>query len=289
MSGRARAARVIAKRQVFEALVSPGLYIALVAGLFLGYALVSGFARAVDSSGFNPQLRPLYDIIGRGLEGAFGKTFVDALFAEGPLPFAFSVSFAPVFLYIAVSSVFKFGLEKNAGAVELVAYGPADGTSYLIASYVKDLLLSLFSILVLLAFMVAAAALYNYLAGPELFVAAVVAFFLSLALLAYGSLASMLTVNASSSLALFLGIIAFLLVVLFGSFAIVGEYVRTLSTVIARAVQWVSPFFYGNLSLRANAAGDPLGFVGGLALLAVLAVVILTASHFIISARGVRA
>lgn len=289
MSDRARAARIIAKRQVFEALISPGLYIALVVGLFLGYFLVSGFSRAVDSSGFNPQLRPLYDIIARALEGAFGKTFVDALFAEGPLPFAFAVSFLPAFLYIAVSSVFKFGLEKNAGAVELVAYGPADGTSYLIASYVKDLFLVLLAIVVILAFMVAAAAIYNYVAGPELFLTALVAFFLSLGLFAYGILASMLTMNASSSLALFVGIIAFFLVVLFGSFAIVGEYVRNLSTVVASAVQWISPFFYGNLSFKANAAGDSLGFFGGLALLVVLSGVILAASHFIIRARGVRA
>jgi hypothetical protein len=289
MSDRARAARVIAKRQVFEAVISPGLYVSLVAGLFLGYALVSGFARAVDSSGFNPQLSPLYDIVGRALEGAFGKTFVDALFAEGPLPFAFWISFIPVFLYIAVSSVFKFGLEKNAGAVELVAYGPADGTSYLIASSIKDLLLTFVAIVVQLVFLVVAAGLYNYVAGPGLFVAALVAFFLSLALSAYGSLASMLTMNASSSLALFLGIVAFFLVVLFGSFAIVSEYVRSLSTVLAYAVQWISPFYYGNLCLRASAAGDPLGFIGGLALLAVLAAVILAASHFIIRARGVRA
>jgi hypothetical protein len=289
MSDRARAARVIAQRQVFEAFISPGLYVSLAVGLFLGYVLVSAFARAVDSSGFNPQLNPLYDIIGRGLEGAFGKTFFDALFAEGPLPFAFWVSFVPVFLYIAVSSVFKFGLEKNAGAVELVAYGPADGTSYLIASSIKDLLLTFISIIVVLAFLAGAAALYDYVAGPELLVAAFVAFFLFAALSAYGSLASMLTMSASSALALFLGIVAFFLVVLFGSFAIVGEYVRSLSTVLAYTVQWISPFFYGNLSLRANAAGDPLGVVGGLALLAVLAVVIHTASHFIIRARGVRA
>lgn len=99
----------------------------------------------------------------------------------------------------------------------------------------------------------------------------------------------MLTMNASSALALFLGIVAFFLVVLFGSFAIVGEYVRSLSTVIAYAIQWISPFYYGNLSLQASTAGSPLGVIGGLALLAVLAALVLTASHFIIRARGVRA
>lgn len=289
MIGRARAARVIAKRQVFEALVSPGLYLAVVVGLFLGYALVGGFARAVDSSGFNSRLHPLYDLLGRALEGAFGKSLADALFAEGPLPFAFFVSYAPVFLYLAVSSTFKFGLEKNAGAVELIAYGPADGTSYLLASYAKDLVLSLFSLLVLLAFLSVAAGLYNYVAGPAFYLSAAVAFFLSLALYAYGSLASMLTSNASSALAVFVGIVVFFLAVFLGSFAIVGDYVRTLSTVVARAVQWISPFFYGNLSLQAIGAANRLALVGGFVLLVVLAAGILTACHYIIRARGVRA
>jgi hypothetical protein len=185
--------------------------------------------------------------------------------------------------------VFKFGLERNAGAVELVAYGPADGTAYLIATYVKDLFLVLLAIIVILAFMAVGAVVYNYVAGPELFLTALVAFFLSLALFAYGVFASMLTMNASSALALFVGIVAFFLAVLFGSFAIVGEYVRSLSAVVASAVQWISPFFYGNLSLQANAASDPLGFFGGLALLVVLSAAILTASHFMIRARGVRA
>jgi hypothetical protein len=289
MSDRARAARIIAKRQVFEALISPGFYLSLVVGLFLGFFLMSSFVRAVDSSGFNPQLNPVYDIVGRALEGAFGRTFLDSLFAEGPLPLAFAVSFLPVLLFIAVSSVFRFGLEKNAGAVELIVYGPADGTSYLIATYVKDLILVLLAAAAVLGFTIAAAPIYNLVAGPQLFLTALVAVFVSFSLFAYGVFASMVTANASSSLALFLGIVAFFLVVFLGSFAIVGEYARSLSTVVGSAVQWVSPFFYANLALQSNAAADPLGFLGGLALMLVLSAAILAASHFIIRARGVRA
>ena len=289
MSPRFRSIGVIAKRQAFDALISPGFYLTLVIGLLLQYALASGFARAVDSSGFNPPLWPLYDVLSRSLEGAFGKTFVEALFAEGPLPLAFAVSFAPVFLFIAVSSVFKFGLERSAGAIELIVYGPADGTSYFVASYVKDLFLAILAIIVLLAFTVLTAAIYNYVVGPQLIRAALVAFFLALALLAYGVLASMLTANAASSLALFLGIVAFFLAVLLGSFSIVSEYVRNLSSVLAWAFSWISPFFYGALSLRAATAGNGFGFAGGLALLALLAGALLLASHFIMRVRGVRA
>ena len=77
---RAHAARVITKRRLFETLISPGYYLALVVGLFLGFFLVTGFVNSIDSSGFNYQLNPVYDLIGRSFEGAFGKTFVEQLF-----------------------------------------------------------------------------------------------------------------------------------------------------------------------------------------------------------------
>jgi hypothetical protein len=63
-------------------------------------------------------------------------------------------------------------LERNAGAVELGAYGPADRTSYMLACYVKDVVLSFCSILVITAFLAVAAPIYNYVAGPGLLVVA---------------------------------------------------------------------------------------------------------------------
>jgi hypothetical protein len=94
----------------------------------------------------------------------------------------------PVFLTIAVGSVYRFGTEKSSGALELLVYGPADGTSYFIASYLKDLILAFAAILLTFAFMTLTASLYNYVAGSQLLRAALVVLFLSLAVFAYGVL-----------------------------------------------------------------------------------------------------
>jgi hypothetical protein len=289
VNARMHAARVIAQRQVLETLISPGFYLTLAAGLFLGYALVNGFIRAVDSSGFNYSLNPLYATIGRLLEGAFGKTFLDKLFAEGPFLFAFQVSFLPVFVFLAVSSVFRFGLEKNAGAIELLAYGPADGTAYFLASFAKDLLLTLLTILVILSYLALAAGLSNLLLGPTFLFSLLITFFLSLAVYAYGILVSTLTGNASSALALFFGILVFFVLILLGSFAIVGGYVRTLSSVVAWIVKWLSPFFYGSLCFQGVELRNPLTLAAGLVLLSALTGIVLYASHLALSIRGVRA
>jgi len=289
MNRRLHAALVIARRQAFETLLSPGLYVTLALGLLLGFFLVSGFAASIDSAGFNPTLNPLYDLLGRSLAGAFGSAFVGKLFAEGPFLFALVVSFLPVFLFLSISSVFRFGQEKTAGAVELLAYGPADGTSYIVASFLKDVAFTAASLLAIAGFLAAAAALGNLVLGPLFLSSLPVLFALALAVFAYGTICSVLSANASSALAAFLGILIVFLLVLAGSLSIASASVRTVASVAAAVLQWVSPFFYASLCLRAVQGGSATGVLGGIGLLLVLAAALLAVAHLAISRRGVRA
>ena len=71
---------VLAKRRIFEVLIRPGYYIALCIGLIMGYILISGFVNSIDSSGFNFEMNPLYDLIVRILHGAFGAAFLETFF-----------------------------------------------------------------------------------------------------------------------------------------------------------------------------------------------------------------
>ncbi len=289
MNRRFHAAIVIARRQAFETLLAPGLYVTLALGLLLGFFLVAGFTASVDTAGFNPTLHPLYDTLGRFLAGAFGTTFVQKLFAEGPFLLALVVAFLPVFLFLTISSVFRFGQEKAAGAVELLTYGPADGTSYLVASFLRDVAFSAASLLVIAAFLWAAAALGNLVLGPMFLALLPVLFVLSLAVFAWGILCSVLSASPSSALAAFLGILLVFVVILAGSLSIASESVRTVASVAAAVVQWISPLYYASLCVRAAQAGSAAGVAGGLGLLVVLAALLLAAAHLAISRRGVRA
>jgi hypothetical protein len=289
MKRRLHAALVIARRQAFETLLSPGLYVTLALGLLLGFFLVSGFAASIDSAGFNPTLNPLYDMLGRSLAGAFGSAFVGKLFAEGPFLFALVIAFLPVFLFLSISSVFRFGQEKTAGAVELLAYGPADGTSYIVASFLKDVAFTAASLALIAGFLGAAAALGNLVLGPLFLASLPVLFALALAVFAYGILCSVLSANASSALATFIGILLVFLLVLAGSLSIASASVRTVASVAAAVLQWISPFFYASLCLKAVQGASVAGVMGGIGLLLVLAAVLLAAGHLAISRRGVRA
>jgi hypothetical protein len=288
MNERLHATQVLARRRILETVISPGFYVAQSLGLLLAYFLITGFTRSVDSGGFDFRLYPVYELIGRSLVGAFGATFVEKLFAEGPFLFILYVAFLPVLLYLAVSSVFRFGLEKKVGALELITYGPADGSSYFLASLIKDVLLTLLSLAVLLVFLLIAATVNNLILGPTFYVNLAMLFLLAASVYAYGVISSTLTDNSASAIALFAGLMLFFLIVLMGSFTIVSGYVRNLASVFAWVVKWISPLFYWDLGVGAAEVGA-WGLYGlSLVLLAVLSAAILFLSHLILKVRGVR-
>ena len=288
MNQRAHATTVLARRRILETLISPGYYVAQTIGLVLAYFLVAGFVRSIDSSGFDYQLYPAYELIGRSMVGAFGATFVDKLFSEGPFLFTLYVAFLPVLLYLAVSSVFRFGLEKKVGALELLAYGPADGTSYFLSALVKDILATAIYLVVLLVFLLVAGVLNNLVLGPSFYYSLIILFFLAIAIYAYGIFASCLTDNSASAIAVFLGLILFFIIILMGSFTIVSGYVRNLASVFAWIVKWISPLFYWDFALGFVEVGNWGMFFLGIVLLLVLSAVVLFISHLTIKARGVR-
>jgi hypothetical protein len=288
MNQRVHATTVLARRRILETLISPGFYVAQTIGLVLAYFLVAGFVRAIDSSGFDYQLYPAYELIGSSLVGAFGATFVEKLFSEGPFLFTLYIAFLPVLLYLAVSSVFRFGLEKKVGALELLTYGPADSTAYFLAALIKDILMTAIYLVVLLVFLLVAGVLNNLILGPSFYYSLIILFFLSIAIYAYGIFASSLTDNSASAIAVFLGLILFFIIIMMGSFTIVSGYVRNLASVFAWIVKWISPLFYWDLALRVVEVGNWGMYFIGILLLLVLSTAILLISHLTMKARGVR-
>jgi hypothetical protein len=288
MSIRLHSAQVIAKRKIFETVISPGFYIALALSLLTSYFLINGFVHSIDSSGFNFSLNPLYTAVGKTLAGAFGDVMIEKLFLEGPFLLVLYIYLFPVLVFLSFSSAFRFGLEKKVGAVELVSYGPSDGASYFLAVYLKDLLFALVSIVVLFFVSLAASSANNLVLGPQFLFSLITAFFVSSVVFGYGIFAASVTENGGSAVILFLAVISFFFVILTGSLSVAGGYVRTLFSTFSSVLQWISPFYYWSICARAVETGDPLLYGVGLVLLAGLSVLLLFISHKILQAKGVR-
>jgi len=285
---RLHATSVLTRLRIIETFLSPGLYIVMSLGLVLGHILIYYFVRGIDSSGFDFSLNSVYDFIGRSLEGAFGRTILEKIFADGPFFFAFYISFLPALIFLSINSVFHLGLEKKVGALELLIYGPVDTTACFLAFFLKDIFFSLINLGVLFLFYTITAALNNLWLGPAVLFALIPLIFLSAAVYAYGIFTSTLTDNSASAIALFAGIMIFFLIVMMGSFAIVSGYIRSLSTVFAWIVKWFSPVFYWGLVIEALEVQNwPMYIVNSIALL-VLCAILMMGSHFILRARGVQ-
>ena len=288
MNLRLHAVVTFSKRRIFETFISPALYVVTTVGLLLGYVLVSGFIAAVDSSGLNYANSPLYELVARSLSGIFGQAFVIKLFSDGPFLFSCYVTFTPFLLYLAISSVYRFGFEKNVGALELLMYGPADETACLLSFAVRNMLYTVLFGAVLLLFFSLAALLSNMALGASFFYGLLMALLLSLTVFAYGTLASALAGNGSAGTALLAGVVVFFVLIQMGSFTIQTGYVRSLSTVLASVVKWVSPVYHWSQGLSSISAGNVGGLLGSIGMSILLAVVLLFVSHVIMRARGIR-
>jgi len=282
------AVKTITRRRVLETLITPGFYIAASAGLFFGYILVAGFTGSIDSGGLTFSLNPVYSQISKILSSIFGNSFVEKLFSHGPFRFAFLVALLPVFCYLSSSSVYKFGFEKNVGALELLNYGPSNSFSFSLAFLLKDLFFSASFSLLLVIFFSISAFLNNFIIGSDFFIFVVMIFFLVVGVLSYGILSVSLTDNAASSLALFFGLLMFFSVVQIGSYAVTGEYVGNLSSAVSWVVRWFSPVFYWTVGIRAAEYGNvPLQLLS-ISLLIVLSVALLFMSRIALFVRGMR-
>lgn len=288
MRDRLHAAAVIARTQLKELLLSPGPYVALAVGLALGWALCSGFARAIDSSGFDPRLNPAWDFLTRAFSGAFGPVFVERMLAEGPFLVALVVTSAPLALLLVIGTVVRLGMDRSSGALELVVFGPADGTSYFLGSFARDAVASAAGLVLIVLYFLLLAAARNLAVGPMAMAAVPVLFLLCLALSAVGILCSILLGNAAGALAVFAAVCAILLGALAGSLGTAVTTFRAGAQAASTILQWVSPFYYAQLCAQGYGAGSGLVYGSGLVLLAALTAAVLAASHAVMRHRGVR-
>ncbi|MBN1698765.1 MAG: hypothetical protein JW881_14715 [Spirochaetales bacterium] len=276
----------IARKKITETLLGPAFPISCTVGLVLGYLAVTGFIASIDADGINPSLNPPFELAIKAIGGFFGDAFFQKLFSEGPFSFALIVSYVPVLLYLAVSSVFKFGFEKNAGALELVIYGPVSVTMYAAASFIRNLFFSLGYLLVSSLILILYSLLTNTLAGGMFFTLIALLFFLSTATYGYTTLCTVLVKNGLAALPLFLGVSLFFIVLQLGTLTVTSGGTLNPWSALAWIFQWFSPLFYFNLGFFSLDYNNTGLLALSLFLAGLLAFVLLTASHAIARRRG---
>ncbi|MBN2440331.1 MAG: hypothetical protein JXJ04_03270 [Spirochaetales bacterium] len=289
MKTRLHAAKTISKRMLLEMFIHPWFYIFLTAGLLSGLSVILMFLESIGSSGVTEViLGKLHNPYIELLLTSFGPTFLVKLFREGPFFFALCYSCFPVFMYLSMSAAFKFGYEKNVGALELIVYGPADGTSYVMATLLKNIIASLIYLGILFLFFALAALLNNLVLGSTFFFAFFLIFFFVIALYCFAVFSSAISDGPASALAISIIFYIIFFSLQIGAFQIVQQDLRYYSSIISNILQWISPVYYWYKGMEAIEYGNIGGYFINLLFLVLLSSLLLTASHFILKKRGVR-
>jgi hypothetical protein len=286
MNNRLHTLFVLTRKKIVETLISPAFPIICTACLVLGYLSVTGFIGSIDSDGINPALNPAFELVIKFMSGVFGESFFHKLFSEGPFAFALIIAYIPVLIYLSVSSVFKFGFEKNTGALELVIYGPVSITLYVIAAFLRNLFFSLVYLTACSIILFFYALLTNTVPGIMFLTVLILLAFLSLAVYGYTVFCSVISANGLASLPIFLGFALFFIVLQLGTLIVTSGYVLNIWSILSWVFQWFSPLFYFSIGFSFLDYGNVFLLLLSIFLFCFLTSFLLTTSHIIAQQKG---
>ena len=287
MNKRIYTTMVLTKKKVFETILSPALYITMALGLICAYFVISSFIGSAVADGINYSQNSIMRLISKFIIAIAGKDLLENIFSEGPFTLALYISFLPLFLYLAISSVFKYGHEKSTGAIELITYGPVTLASYFLSSILRNMIFITGYLFTLLCIFFITSIISNLLLGPVFISSLFILIFLCMTIFAYGILCSSTMRHGFSSLTIFVAIILiFIGTKIFASMTI-ETYSITIWTIITTFINFLSPFFYFELGITGIQLGNILLYFLMVLSMAVLTTIILYASKTISNIRGV--
>ena len=279
---------VLTRRRLIEQFMTPATWLFSAFGLVLVFFLLKGFVKSVDSSGFDFSLHPLYQIIYGVIGSAFGVTYVRQLFGDGPFAFSLSVGFAPIILYLSLTSIQRFGYERRSGMMDLVAAGPSDESAYLFSFGAADVIVATAHLVLMGLYLALCAVVWNMAIGLPVLMYLLELLLFSISLLGLALLLGALLPQPVSGLALFLLVTATLAFADIASFATVGGGLRSVANAVSWVLRWLSPFYYLDMGQMALRSGGAWQFLAALCGQALLCVVLAVGGHMAARSRGSR-
>jgi len=220
------------------------------------------------------------------------------LISSDPLNYPLFISLVIISFYLAIVSVVSISREKDQGTLEVLFYGPVNSFSYLVAKYIKDMLLYLVLVFFFFVYFTAVSSLTNLAFSWSLVKAIFLSIFLVSCIISFGLFISSLTSKTRTSVIWLVGILlAFLAIQVFHTMLLHLEeealsssllYLRRALGMISQGIGWISPFSYLNRGMQSIDIGSMRLY--GLSILysLVYSFILLVSSVFILGARGVR-
>jgi hypothetical protein len=267
-------------------LIRPLFSIAAALGVLLALFCVKEFTSVVSSAPLAFEDSGFYDAVTTILQNLFGEGILQKFFAEGPLFFGFLLAFSLFFVFLLLYSGYTTGYEKKAGIITLVSFGPSNTNLFLIATVVRNLVITCGYILVLFLFFTHAAAHYNLIVGKRFLISLLLVFFFSCSFYSLSVLLVALCDHPGTVVLLQTAAFAGLLFVDAGSLMLFDEYMQTFTGFVSTVFRWISPFYYLRLGLSRLQEGAASMVLLSILLQSLFSFLCLVSVHLLYRKRG---
>ncbi|MBE0478291.1 ABC transporter permease [Candidatus Aerophobetes bacterium] len=265
--------KILTRREFLSALYGWGFYVAIFISFLVSSLILRNFLQGIRED----------------------NIFISSY----PLNFPLFVSMVIISLYLVIVSAVSISREKEQGTLEVLFYGPVSSSSFLLGKYFTDMLLYLIIAGFFSVYFFGVSLITNLGFTVALGKAIFVSIFIASCVISFGLFISSLTGKVRSSIVWLIGILIGFLVIWFFQNMFRGIpsealsswliYVQRTLNVIYYFVNWVSPFSYLSRGMESIGVGSMRPFLLNILYSVVYTVVFLTASIYILKAKGVRA
>lgn len=168
--------------------------------------------------------------------------------------------------YLSLTSAIAVSRERDQGTLEVLFYGPIDGTSYLFAKFIEQLVVFLGLAVLYVVIFFGISRLTNFGMDGSFLGMAGLSVFLTASIVAFGLFLSTISRSTRTAVILLLALLALFLAVDVVASILTSMSAKDMSTtliyarvaveVVNKGLQWISPFAYLNRGIAAVRMGS---------------------------------
>ena len=133
--------RAVLRYRILEGLLDPGFHILLLVCMAFSMFAVRSFASAVISFGLDYERSPLLLFLAGIMESLYGENAATLLFAQGPLLILTFCCAVPLIVYLSVTTILQYGMERASGYSLILSAGPLDKGLDLLVFLLRNVIL----------------------------------------------------------------------------------------------------------------------------------------------------
>ena len=250
--------KILVKKRLFDSFNSLAFYVFLTVVLLLIVYLFSEFIDSIGTSGIELETTPFLNIVQKFLGSTFGEIVIVNTFSKGPLKLIYDISFALIISYFSVFTIIEISGEIQNSAYEMLLYGPFTSKIYIISTFISIIVNFIIVSLIFLIFSFMIALASNIYLDWNMAIFFINSIFLFSSIASFSLFIVSAIKKLAPALLAFFGIVVSSFLIQMVTLSTISGSIVIVLSYIGMIFQWVSPFFYFIISIKAIETGNIL-------------------------------